>query len=161
MIKDFIKKLEAKQGKKFTEQEKQAIEFAIIDLLTEADNSISFEIAKKQREKDVENDIIFFLQERFDIEAEIDKEAMKKVVNNVINTLDDCDQLNELTNDIIVEAMQKALDKDNPFYEIETGEAYAFCPWCGEMYSLNDFDGNYCHKCTLGIKSREGDDYED
>lgn len=160
MIKEFIKKLETKQSAKFTEQQKEAIEFAINSLCEEADNEISYLITKKQREKDIANDIIFFLQEDFEIDAEIDDNIMQQAVSYVTNALDDCDELNELNNSIIREAMKEILDTEHPFYDVNTGELFAICPWCGEMYSLSDFDGNYCHKCTLGIKSREGDDYE-
>lgn len=155
MIEQFIKNLEATQNKKFTEQEKQAIKIAITELLSNQENPMTIQIGVNQHRQEIANDVIFFLRECYDLDADIDTETMDNIVSHIQTAVDEADSLQEYRNDIVVNAMTEAITIDNPINDIVSGEEFAFCSWCKEPYPVSELnEDGYCHQCYCAIKSR-------
>lgn len=155
MIEQFIKNLEATQNQKFTEQEKQAIKIAIEDLLNNPWSPLSDKITAANQKFYLAEDIKLILEENYDIDAEIPPATLALVISKYHKNEGNWDALAEMRNDLIDQSLSSVITKNNPIYDTKTGNEYAWCSWCKELYSTNELDDNgYCSKCNRAIKSR-------
>ena len=155
MIEQFIAKLEATQNKQFTEQEKQAIKIAINDLLSNPWSSLSDKIAAANQIFYLTEDIKLILEENYDIEAEIPPATLALIISKYHKNEGNYDILAEIHNDLISQSLSSVITKNNPIYDAKTGDKYAWCSCCKELYTANELDENgYCDKCKRAIKSR-------